>query len=85
MGYWLYILHTESANRYYIGQSENPERRLEFHNTIEKGFTSRYRPWKLVFKREFETRQESVRVEKLIKGWKSSKKISKLISGEISI
>ncbi|MDI6765480.1 MAG: GIY-YIG nuclease family protein [Bacteroidota bacterium] len=46
MGYWVYILQSISHDRYYVGQSENPERRLEFHNSIEKGFTSRYRPWK---------------------------------------
>ena len=27
----------------------NAEERLDFHKTIEKGFTSRYRPWEIVF------------------------------------
>ena len=81
----MYILHSEDVDRYYVGQSENPERRLEFHNTIEKGFTSRYRPWKLVFKKEYATRQEARKVEMFIKGWKSKGKLHKLVRREITM
>ena len=85
MSHWINILKSESADRYYIGQSENPERRLEFHNLIEKGFTSRYRPWKLVFKKECGNRTEAIRLEKKIKGWKSKILIQKLIKRNILI
>jgi predicted GIY-YIG superfamily endonuclease len=83
MGCWIYILHSEVVDRFYVGQSNDPERRLEFHNTIEKGFTSRYRPWRLVFKKEYATRHEARTAEILIKGWKSRRKIAKLVNGDI--
>jgi len=57
MGYFLYILKSKSAYKYYTGTSINPESRLGFHITIEKGFTSRYRPWEIVFKQAFESKQ----------------------------
>jgi putative endonuclease len=85
MGYWVYILHSETFDRYYIGQSGNPERRLEFHNSIERGFTARYRPWRLVFKKECENREEAIRLENSIKAWKRKEKIRKLVIGEIKI
>ncbi len=85
MGYWVYILHSEMFDRYYVGQSENPERRLEFHNSIEKGFTARYRPWKLVYKKECETREDAIRIENSIKAWKRKEKIRRLVIGEIKI
>ncbi|MCH7517073.1 MAG: GIY-YIG nuclease family protein, partial [Bacteroidetes bacterium] len=47
MEYNLYILRSIKVYKYYVGISKNPRRRLEYHNTIEKGFTSRYRPWKI--------------------------------------
>jgi putative endonuclease len=53
MKYYIYILHSISADKYYVEPSNNPERRLQFHNAIEKGFTSRYRPWQLAFQKEF--------------------------------
>jgi len=59
MTHYVYILKSRSVNKYYIGSSENPDRRLRYHNTIEKGFTSRYRPWKIVFKNEFESKNRS--------------------------
>ena len=85
MPHFVYILKSLSAAKYYVGSSENPNRRLEFHNTIEKGFTSRYRPWEIVFNQEFSSKSEALRVEKKIKNWKSRKMIEKLVGGEIKI
>ena len=84
MSYYVYILKSQSANKYYIGSSENPERRLIYHNTIEKGFTSRYRPWKIVYQKEYETKEQAQIAERKIKSWKSRKMIERLISGEFS-
>ncbi|MEJ5261160.1 MAG: GIY-YIG nuclease family protein [Ignavibacterium sp.] len=83
--YYLYILKSEIQEKYYTGISNNVERRLEFHNTLEKGFTSRYRPWKIVYKKEFGSKEEARRYERKIKSWKSKAMIEKLIKGEIEL
>lgn len=77
----------KSSNRgkYYTGSSENAEKRLIFHNTIEKGFTSRYRPWVIVFKQEFEEKKLALAAERKVKSWKSRIMIEKLINGGIEI
>ncbi len=80
-GYWLYILYSDIGDRYYVGSSANPEERLLHHNTIERGFTSRYRPWKLVFKKEFPTKVEALAAEKKVKRWKSKKMIERVVKG----
>jgi putative endonuclease len=80
--YWLYILKSEIASRYYYGISEDPERRLSFHNSIEHGFTSRYRPWQLVYTKQYPSRTEAHRAELKVKSWKSRVMTEKLISGE---
>lgn len=85
MKYYLYILKSKTSDKYYTGISEDVERRLEFHNTREKGFTSRYRPWKVVFKKEFENKTEAIRAERNVKRWKSKVMIEKLIKQEIEI
>jgi len=36
MEYYLYILRSEVKETYYIGLSNNPERRLHFHNTDDR-------------------------------------------------
>ncbi|MBK6914942.1 MAG: GIY-YIG nuclease family protein [Ignavibacteriales bacterium] len=49
MSYFLYILKSFSTDKFYVGISANPELLLSYHNSFEKGFTSRYRPWKIIF------------------------------------
>ena len=85
MTYFVYILRSKSADKYYVGSSSDPARRLKFHNSIEKGFTSRYRPWELVYTKEYYSKREAQAVERKIKSWKSKKRIIKLINGEIDI
>ena len=85
MGFWVYILYSDSGNKYYVGQSDNPERRLSYHNSSKKGFTSRYRPWRLVYSKEYTTREMAKQSESKIKRWKSKKMIEKLIEGKINL
>ncbi|GJQ63061.1 MAG: hypothetical protein SCALA702_21140 [Melioribacteraceae bacterium] len=85
MEYSLYILQSLNHNKFYVGISSNPERRLEFHNTIEKGFTSRYRPWRIVFVKKCDSKSTALQLERKVKSWKSKKMIQKLIDKEISL
>ena len=51
--YYLYILYSEKYDRYYVGQTNDPERRLEEHNSaLKNSYTAKYRPWKMVGKFE---------------------------------
>ena len=85
MNYFLYILKSGIIEKYYTGFSQNPHERLIYHNSIEKGFTSRYRPWNLVFTKGYNTKFEARQAELKIKKWKSKKMIEKLIQGEINL
>ena len=85
MGYFLYILKSKSADKFYIGISQNPKQRLEYHNSLEKGFTSRYRPWKIIFTQKFITKKDAAKAERKIKSWKSKIMIQRVIDGEVKI
>ena len=79
--FYIYILYSESADRYYIGHTDDPARRIEEHNTVIKNsYTFKYRPW--ILKASFkvsETRGEARKVEYYLKRMKSRKLIEKLI------
>ncbi|WP_084022406.1 GIY-YIG nuclease family protein [Chlorobaculum limnaeum] len=77
--HYLYILKSGTADRYYVGISSNPRRRLDYHNSFEKGFTSRYRPWRIVFTKESPSKAEAHAAETTAQGWKSREG---LIGGE---
>mgnify|MGYP005876309443 FL=1 len=83
--HWLYILSSQTKHTYYIGSSEEPDRRLTYHNNESKGYTKRYRPWKIVYRQEFANKSQALRAERKVKNWKSKKMIAYLISGHIDI
>jgi putative endonuclease len=85
MSYYLYILQSQLNRKFYTGSSDDPKRRLLFHNSIEKGFTARYRPWKLVFAKEFPSKSLAQKAERKIKSWKSRLMIERLIKGEVTL
>ena len=79
--FYIYILYSESSDRFYVGHSNDPERRLFEHNNIQKKtYSSKYRPWALAFNFPVsESRHEAIIVEKYLKGRKSRILIRKLI------
>jgi len=71
MAYWVYIIHSQTSNRYYCGHSSDVERRLRQHNDpayqLSKT-TKRFQgPWNLIWTHEFTTRGKAMAVEKKIK------------------
>ena len=82
--FYIYILSSESADKYYIGHTDDVARRLNEHNHSDRlTFTSKYRPWKLraVYKCSF-VRNEALSIERFIKKQKSRRLIERLIEGE---
>ena len=79
--WYLYILFSEKLNKYYIGISQNPDRRLEYHNSIEKGWTRTGIPWVLKYKHSFQDRTIAQYWEKKVKAQKRRDIIKLIISG----
>jgi putative endonuclease len=85
MTYFLYILRSEQKETYYVGASDNPDRRLIYHNGESKGYTRKYRPWRIVYEQKFKTKEQALAAERKVKSWKSKKMIRLLIEGTIDI
>ena len=79
--FYVYILFSTTSNKYYVGQTQNLQTRLEEHNNGKGGeFTSKHMPWNLMYHEIFKSRVEAVKREKEIKNKKSRKYIEWLIS-----
>ena len=79
----VYILYSPSADKYYVGQTENLELRLQFHNELSAtSYTSKYRPWELKKSIVVETRSIAMPLERLIKKKKSRKYIEYILKNE---
>jgi putative endonuclease len=75
----VYILHSESTDCYYVGYTNNLERRISEHNRIKGKFTDKGIPWVVVHQEEFPTKKEAMAREKFIKSRKSKPFIINLI------
>ena len=83
--YWVYIIKSNSADRFYIGQTENLDNRIFHHNSGREKYTKIASDWQLVFSKEYKTRKEAQKKENFIKKQKSRIFIEKVISGKIDI
>ena len=75
----VYILESEVNGRFYIGYSEQPDRRLLEHNSGKVKSTRPYRPWKKVYVEDFPTETEAMRREKVLNAKKTRLHILRLI------
>ena len=67
MNYVVYILFSATLRKYYVGSTENFERRILQHNTGRGNFTSKGMPWTTIRLIECSSRTEAVNLERKIK------------------
>jgi len=67
MKYYSYVLRSQKNGILYKGSTDNPDKRLIYHNQGKVTFTSRHVPWELVLIEEFATRSEAMNREKWYK------------------
>ncbi|HUI31054.1 MAG TPA: GIY-YIG nuclease family protein [Candidatus Acidoferrales bacterium] len=66
--YTVYVLYSEKFHRHYTGFTSDFEGRMASHNVLgKKGWSKKYRPWKVIFTEEYETKAEAMRREKWLK------------------
>jgi putative endonuclease len=81
--FYIYILYSDSADKYYVGHTPDVFKRLVEHNNPEKNskFTAKYLPWKLMLSFDVsENYEEAIKVERFIKKQKKRSFLQKMIS-----
>ena len=67
MTFTVYILFTEQYKKHYTGFTSNLEFRIKSHNEFGHDWTSKYRPWKLIYSKVFTNKKEAMTYEKWLK------------------
>ena len=77
--WFVYILESSVNGRYYIGSTNNLERRLKEHNSGKSKYTSLTKPFKIIYTENYKTGEEARNREFYLKKLKSKKYINWLI------
>ena len=63
-----YVLYSEKFMKHYTGYTSNLEKRLLSHQELgNKDWTTKFRPWKLIFTKEFSCKSDAMKFEKWLK------------------
>ena len=65
--YIVYVLYSETYKKHYTGFTTNLANRILSHNELGKDWTARYRPWELLYTKEFSIKSEAMSYEKWLK------------------
>ena len=79
--YSVYILFSKSFDRFYVGYTNDLERRISEHNRKKGKFTDAGIPWEVVYTEQYNTKKEAMDRERSIKSKKSKTFIIELING----
>ncbi len=64
----VYVLYSQLHEKIYIGFTSNLENRLLSHNSLaKKGWTIKFRPWKVIHTESFDNKAEAKKREKQLK------------------
>ena len=67
MNFFVYILKSEVAEKSYVGSTNDLDRRIVEHNSGKSNYTSRYKPWKIIYTEVFSTLNEARLRERYLK------------------
>jgi putative endonuclease len=77
----VYVLYSEDFDKIYIGYTSNLEGRLKAHNELAtKGWTIKFRPWKIIHKEIFELKAKAIQREKELKTARGRKWVWELLN-----
>ncbi|MBI4004818.1 GIY-YIG nuclease family protein [Candidatus Roizmanbacteria bacterium] len=79
---WMYILRSDNSGKYYIGSTNNLEKRLKQHRNNTTRTTRILQAYTLVYCEEHEELFDARKREKQLKSYKSHKYIDWIISGK---
>ena len=65
--YYVYVLSSINFDKRYTGFTQDLEKRLNQHNTGKTKSTRAFKPWKVLFFEQYETKVEALQREKYLK------------------
>jgi len=69
--YYVYALYSKKYDKIYIGMTSDIKARLASHNhPMNRGWTSKYKPWEVIYKESLPTKRAALIREKQLKSFR---------------
>jgi len=81
--YYLYVLKSFQNDKYYVGSTQDIDKRLKEHNSGKSKSTKGSIPWQIIYSEGYPTRTEARKRELYLKKRKSRKYIDSLINDSL--
>jgi putative endonuclease len=65
--FYLYVLYSDLHFKHYIGYTIDLDMRMKSHNELGSGWTKKYRPWRIIYGKEFERKDDAMKYESWLK------------------
>lgn len=78
--FYAYVLASQKKDIFYYGSTADIKLRLQQHNDGLVTFTSKFRPWKLIYFELFSTRSQAMKREKFFKSGKGRQWLKNIIT-----
>ena len=80
----VYVLYSSAYDKIYIGFTSDLEKRVLSHNQLAtKGWTVKFRPWKVIHTESFGSKSEALHREKQLKSFQGRKFIRENILNQL--
>ena len=73
---FVYILYSRSADKFYVGVTNDVEERLERHKAGKENFTRKYIPWQLLWYTKKPNKSSAFKLEIKLKNLSYKRKIA---------
>lgn len=77
--FYVYILHSETKHRLYVGRTNNLKRRVKEHNDSQNLSTKAYVPWTIIFYEAYTNSKDATRREKYLKTFQGKQAIRRML------
>ena len=79
--FFVYVLQSKSTGKFYVGQTQDLERRLDEHNRGLARYIRGQGPWGLIYREDHTTRGEAMRRERFLKSGQGRNWLRPKLSG----
>lgn len=79
MDYFVYILQSERDGRFYYGQTQKLQKRIDTHNQGKSSYTKNFIPWELFASKTCASRAEAMSLERKLKNTHDVERMLKFI------